>query len=202
MFEFISGKVAGRSATGIVIAAAGVGYDLLTPLGAEFPQVGEAAQVWTHLVVREDAHTLYGFARREDRELFRLLLRVRGVGPSMALGVLSGLSADDLMRAVVDEDAKAFTSVKGVGKKTAEQILLDLRDKSALLASLAGTAPASNGAAPREDAEDLSANVLDAISALVSIGYSDKEARKAVDRAAKSAGTEDLEVLVRTAMRG
>ena len=143
MYEFIAGTIEARSATSVVIAAAGVGYELLAPLGAPFPAPGETAKVSVHLVVREDAQTLYGFPSRDDRDLFRILLRVRGVGPSMALGVLSGMSAAEIAGAVARDDLKAFTAIKGVGKKTAEQILLDLRDKSALLASVAGAAPAA-----------------------------------------------------------
>ena len=176
MYEFISGTVSDRTPAKTVIDAAGVGFELLAPIGAAFPEVGQQATVFAHLVVREDAQTLYGFARREDRNLFRVLLRVRGVGPGMALGILSGLGPSDLVAAVQREDLSAFTAIKGVGKKTAEQLMLDLRDKTPLLAVLAGgavaapTAPAAQPAAASVEA--------DAISALVSIGYSEKEAAK------------------------
>ena len=200
MYEFIAGTIEARSATSVVIAAAGVGYELLAPLGAPFPAPGETAKVSVHLVVREDAQTLYGFPSRDDRDLFRILLRVRGVGPSMALGVLSGMSAAEIAGAVARDDLKAFTAIKGVGKKTAEQILLDLRDKSALLASVAGAAPAAP--MPVEPGEGSAPpNLADAITALVSIGYSDKEATKKVEAAASDVGTDDLEALVRAAMR-
>lgn len=200
VYEFISGTVDARTATAVIIDAGGVGYELLAPLGAPFPPPGEAARVHTHLVVREDAQTLYGFPSLEDRDLFRVLLRVRGVGPSMALGVLSGMSANDIADAVVRDDLKAFTAIKGVGKKTAEQILLDLRDKGPLLASIAGPgADAAPAPTPAGDAAD--PNIADAISALVSIGYSDKEAAKKVEAAAKEAGTSDLGSLVRVAMK-
>jgi len=200
VYEFIAGTIEARSATSVVIAAAGVGYELLAPLGAPFPAPGETAKVSVHLVVREDAQTLYGFPSRDDRDLFRILLRVRGVGPSMALGVLSGMSAAEIAGAVARDDLKAFTAIKGVGKKTAEQILLDLRDKSALLASVAGAAPAAPE--PLEPGEGSAPpNLADAITALVSIGYSDKEATKKVESAATDVGTDDLEALVRAAMR-
>ncbi|MEE2940245.1 MAG: Holliday junction branch migration protein RuvA [Planctomycetota bacterium] len=200
MYEFIEGTIEVRSATSVVVAAAGVGYELLAPLGAPFPAPGETARVHVHLVVREDAQTLYGFPSRDDRDLFRILLRVRGVGPSMALGVLSGMSAPEIAAAVARDNLKAFTSIKGVGKKTAEQILLDLRDKSALLASVAGAAPAApKPLVPGEDSAP--PNLADAITALVSIGYSEKEATKKAEAAADEVGTEDLEALVRAAMR-
>ena len=203
MYEFISGTVSDRTPASVVIDAAGVGFELLAPIGAAFPAVGQQATVFAHLVVREDAQTLYGFARREDRNLFRVLLRVRGVGPGMALGILSGLGPADLVAAVQREDLSAFTAVKGVGKKTAEQLMLDLRDKAPLLASLAGgaiAAPAQQTPAPAEASVQ-----ADAVSALVSIGYSEKEAVKAVDKALKhldGADLEpDLEAVVKAAMR-
>ncbi len=203
MYEFISGTVSDRTPASVVIDAAGVGFELLAPIGAAFPAVGQQATVFAHLVVREDAQTLYGFARREDRNLFRVLLRVRGVGPGMALGILSGLGPADLVAAVQREDLSAFTAVKGVGKKTAEQLMLDLRDKAPLLASLAGgaiAAPAQQTPAPAEASVQ-----ADAVSALVSIGYSEKEAAKAVDKALKhldGADLEpDLEAVVKAAMR-
>lgn len=199
MYEFIAGTVADRTPASVVVDAGGVGYELLAPIGAAFPDVGQAVKVFAHLVVREDAQTLFGFARREDRDLFRVLIRVRGVGPAMALGILSGLGPTELVAAVQREDLSAFTAVKGVGKKTAEQLMLDLRDKAPLLASLAGGAQES--AAP-QPASPVEATVrADAVSALVSIGYSEKEAMKAVDRVVERDGAEDLESIVRAAMR-
>jgi len=204
MYEFISGTVEERTPASVVIDAAGVGYALLAPIGAAFPAVGSSARVFVHLIVREDVQALYGFPSRKDRDLFRVLLRVRGVGPGMALGILSGLSPEDLAAAVVNEDLRAFTSVKGVGKKAGEQILLDLRDKAALIAELTGSSPVKSATSSASPAE--ASTRQDAMAALVSIGYSQKEADKAVERAiekvAKENGVEDLETLVRVAMRG
>jgi Holliday junction DNA helicase RuvA len=196
VFEYIEGQIAGRSPARLVMDVAGVGYDLAVPLTAVFPEKGRA-RVFTHLVVREDSHTLYGFPDRETRELFRTLLGVRGVGPVMALAILSGLPRAELVEAIATNDLKALVRVRGVGKKTAEQILLDLRDKApALRAELAGTKPALPAVA-RADR-----NVEDAVAALASIGYSEKEARKSVERAASSVDTQDLEALVRAALSG
>lgn len=199
MYEFIAGEVADRTGTAVILDAGGVGFELIAPLGAKFPAKGSRAKVFTHLSVREDQHTLYGFPRREDRDLFRILLRVRGVGPSMALGILSGLTPEELTRAVVGEDLKALTRIKGVGKKTGEQILLDLRDKTALLTSVSGEVQVA-ATAPSQ-APEASSNMGDAVTALVSIGYSEKEATKSVEKAAKDVGEDDLEALVRAAMR-
>ncbi len=194
MFEYIEGQIVARTPARLVVDVGGVGYDLAVPLTATFPEKGRA-RVYTHLVVREDSHTLFGFPDRETRELFRTLLGVRGVGPVMALAILSGLPRADLIEAIATNDLKALVRVRGVGKKTAEQILLDLRDKAPTLrAELSGGKPAATLPAGR--------NVEDAVGALISIGYSDKEARKSVERAAASVDTQDLEALVRAALSG
>lgn len=199
MYEYLEGQVAQRTATSVVLDVGGVGYELLAPLGSSFAARGARARVWTHLVVRADAHVLYGFAGREARELFRLLLVVRGVGPSMALAILSGLTPRDLVQAILDEDLVTLTRVKGVGKKTAQQILLDLQDRARKLAVGLEVAPGVIApAAPPSPASD---NIDDATTALMSIGYPAKEARKLVERAAEEVDPTDLERLVRSAIR-
>jgi Holliday junction DNA helicase RuvA len=204
VYDFLEGRVVEHGATRLVVEVGGVGWELAVPLGHAFP-VGAKARVWTQLIVREDSHQLFGFAERPSRELFRQLLRVRGVGPGVALGVLSGLPAKELFRAVVDGDAARLTAIRGVGQKTAQQILLDLRDK------LTQLAPLFPGAAPAPGKGDVlvparppmeEKNRADAVAALVSIGFSEKEAQKGVERAIASVGLEDLEVLVRTALAG
>jgi Holliday junction DNA helicase RuvA len=199
VYEYLEGEVQARTATRLIVDVAGVGYELLVPLGMTFPTSGHA-RIYTHLTVREDAHTLYGFPDLGRRDLFRVLLSVRGVGPGMALGVLSGLSREELVRAILTEDLAALTRIKGVGKKTGEQILLDLRDKIAKLApseALVGIP----GALP-EGGPPSSSNIEDALSALVSVGYTEKDARKQVERAAKHVDPTDLELLIRTALHG
>jgi len=194
VYEFLEGTLDTRMPARLVLNVGGVGYDLAVPIGSNF---GDDAKlrVWTHLVVREDSHSLYGFPDREMRELFRLFLSVRGIGPGIALGILSGLSREELIRAILDDDVKRLCQLKGVGKKTAEQILLDLKDRIASFGILGSTAP---GAVPEAPADGLTE---DAIGALISIGYKEKDARKSVARAAKDVGTDDLELLVRTALR-
>jgi len=197
LYEYLEGRVASRVAARLVLDVGGVGYDLAVPLGSDFPGSGEA-RAWTHLVVRDDAHELYGFAERETRDLFRALLTVNGVGPRVALGVLSGLSRDELLAALLAEDVGRLTAIKGIGKKTAEQILLDLRDKAR---SLAGPDPAAGATdvIPRPG-RGLSERLEDAVRALISIGYSEKEARRQVQRAAAQVDPADLEQLVRAAI--
>lgn len=195
MYEYLDGEIAGRNAAQLVLDVGGVGYDISVPLGSQFPAVGRA-RVWTHLVVREDAHILCGFPDRETRDLFRLLLSVRGVGPVMALGILSGLPREPLLDAVANGDAATLTKIRGVGKKTADQILLDMREKAARLRAELATKGASRSAAGVQ-ADD---SVEDAVQALVSIGYSEKEAKKSVERAAQRVDKKNLELLVRTAL--
>jgi Holliday junction DNA helicase RuvA len=195
VYEYLEGTIAARGAARVVLDVSGVGYDISVPLGSAFPTSGRA-RVWTHLVVREDAHTLCGFADRETRDLFRLLLSVRGVGPTMALGILSGLPREPLLDAVANGDAATLTRIRGVGKKTADQILLDMREKAALLRAELGKPAGAASSAPAKEG----GTIDDAVQALVSIGYSPKEAKKSVERAAERVDKKNLELLVRTAL--
>jgi Holliday junction DNA helicase RuvA len=192
VYDFLEGRVELHAATRLVLEVGGVGYELSVPLGSSF--TGARARVWTHLAVREDAHTLYGFRDAATRELFRALLTVNGVGPRTALGVLSGLPRAELVAAIARGDRTALTSIKGIGKKTADQILLDLSGKAAKMLAAEGTGGAPAAPAPADKASE------DAVAALVSIGYADKDARKQVERAAAKVGAADLETLVRAAL--
>jgi Holliday junction DNA helicase RuvA len=209
VYDYLDGDVASFAAARLVLDVGGVGYDLAVPLGSSFPARGRA-RAYVHLVVRDDAHLLYGFADRDTRELFRLLLSVRGVGPGTAIGILSGLPRLALLEAIVAGDAATLTRVRGIGKKTAEQILLDMRDKAAALGAFKASGGDAHGAAlePRE-----SALIEDATAALVSIGYSEKEAQKSIERVRGSLepknskttptkSTITLEELVRAALMG
>lgn len=198
MYEYLEGTISARTAAGVVVDVGGVGYELRTPLGARLPQAGETARIWTHLVVREDNHTLFGFATRAERELFRMLLKVRGVGPSMALAILSALDRTELVQGLSQRDPKVFTRAKGVGRKTAEQIVLDLGDRAEEFA--AGCEVQPGVIVPATTQSDDPA-LADATAALVSIGYAEKDARARVEAAAEELGDGDLEALVRAAIR-
>jgi Holliday junction DNA helicase RuvA len=198
MFDYIEGVVAGRAPARLVLDVGGVGYDLVVPLSSRFPASGRT-RAFAHLAVREDAHTLYGFDDRETRDLFRLLLTVKGVGPAVALALLSGLPRVPLIEAVAAGDAATLTRIRGIGNRTAQQILLDLKDKAAEIRG-AAHAPGTVGAAGPGPAKDPA--IEDAVAALVSIGYADKEARASVERASKKVDRHDLEKLVRTALTG
>jgi Holliday junction DNA helicase RuvA len=201
MYDFLEGTLVHRSPSRLVLDVGGVGYELAVPLSAVFG-AGPRMRIWTHLVVREESHTLYGFPDRGTRDLFRLLLRVRGVGPVMALAALSGLDRDSLLEAIVQQNLRALTQIRGIGKKTAEQILLDLREKAAELVSAAGDAEGLRSVEleprPRQVIER---NVADAIAALVSIGFSEKDAKKHVEAAASKVDPLRLEELVRAALQ-
>ncbi len=201
MYDHLEGSVAHRAPGRLVLDVGGVGYEILVPLSASFPADGRA-RAWTHLVVREDSHALYGFPDRGTRDLFRLLLRVRGVGPVMALAVLSALAGDALVAAIVNEDVRALTRVRGIGKKTAEQILLDLREKAAELHRAAqASGELSDVELVPQGRAAVEGNLSDAIGALVSIGFSEKEARKQVEAALRKVGPSSLEELVRVALQ-
>lgn len=195
MFDFLEGEVASRSAARLVLDVGGVGYELSVPVGSSFPSSGRA-RAWTHLVIREDAHLFFGFSERETRELFRLLLSVGGVGPTTALSILSGVAREALLAAIAEGDVQALTRIKGVGPKTAGQIVLDLKDKAA---KLRRAQPEAGLLQPVARGDAL---VEDAVAALTSIGYTEKEARKSVERASAKGAKKDLETLLRAALAG
>ncbi len=153
----------------IVVMCGGVGYELDVPMSTfyQLPRTGENVELLTHQVVREDAHLLFGFLTEAERSTFRQMLKINGVGPKVALGVLSGLSVDDLSVAVASEDVARLTKVPGVGRKTAERLVLELRDKL----------PAAIGAAAAPQAAIASADV---VNALLALGYNEREAQAAV----------------------
>ena len=200
MYDYLEGSVTRRGAMECILDVGGVGYILLTPLGSEIPEAGSKALLFTHLSVREDSHTLFGFDSRELRDLFRELLKVKGVGPAMALGVLSGLSHSEFLNAILGEDLKALTAIKGVGKKTAEQILLDMRDRVPSLAKQTGGASGVLRPQPPPDTED--ENVAAGVRALVHVGWSEKEALKRIRSVIEDVDPTDLNALVAAAFRG
>ena len=165
MIGRLSGKLLTKLPPQVLVDVGGVAYELDVPMSTFYglPATGEAVSLYTHLVVREDAHTLYGFATLEARSTFRQLIRISGVGARTALAVLSGLSVADLAQAVTLQEALPLTRIPGIGKKTAERLLLELKGKLAETTSAAGGQASS-----------------DVVNALVALGYSDKEAMAAV----------------------
>jgi Holliday junction DNA helicase RuvA len=190
MIGTLTGVLAAKSPPHLLLEVAGVGYEVEAPMSTFYalPALGERTRLLTHLVVREDAHVLYGFATGEERALFRNLLKVSGVGPRIALAILSGGTAATFAHAVRERDAAALTRIPGVGRKIAERLIVEMRDRL----ELAGVAPAdgvAGAAAPAQGAE------AEAYGALVSLGYKPVEATrllKGVGAASASLSTEDL----------
>jgi Holliday junction DNA helicase RuvA len=152
----------------VIVSCHGVGYEIDVPMSTFYPlpRTGEEVTLLTHLVVREDAHLLFGFLSAGERSAFRQLLKISGVGPKVALSVLSGMSVDDLAAAVSTEDAGRLTKIPGIGKKTAERLVPELRDKlPKTLVNVRADAPAAGG---------------DVVSALLALGYNEREAQAAI----------------------
>lgn len=183
----------------ILLDVQGVGYELDAPMSTfyQLPTLGETITLHTHMVVREDAQLLYAFAEKRERELFRELIRLNGVGPKLALALMSGLEVDELIRAVQAQDTSALVRVPGVGKKTAERLLIELRDRFKAWETLPGSfKPLASGAAPAAPAS----NSADAVSALISLGYKPQEASRAI--AAVDEDGLSSEELIRRALKG
>ena len=200
MIGRLRGALVEKQPPHLVLDVSGVGYEIEVPMTTLYrlPHLGEAVTLHTHLVVREDAHLLFGFYEKRDREMFRELIRLNGVGPKLALALMSTLEVDELVRCVQAQDTSALTRVPGVGKKTAERLLVELKDRFKAWDAMPGTfALVSEGpGAPVQVATAES----DAISALVSLGYKPQEASKAITAIKdKNLSSEDL---IRRALKG
>jgi Holliday junction DNA helicase RuvA len=169
MIGRLSGILLEKHPPMVLVEVGGVGYEIDVPMSTlyQLPATGQAVSLFTHLLVREDAHLLYGFASDAERQTFRRLLKISGVGARTALAVLSGLSVQELTQAVVSQDSARLIRIPGIGKKTAERLLLELRDKLTVVDGSSGV-----GAVARSDA----------LNALVSLGYSEKEASFALSK--------------------
>ncbi|MFZ1101230.1 MAG: Holliday junction branch migration protein RuvA, partial [Steroidobacteraceae bacterium] len=150
MIGAVRGRLASKTPPQLTVDVGGLGYELEAPMSTFYrlPAVGEEVRLLTHLVVREDAHVLYGFATEEERRLFRSLIRVSGVGPKIALALLSGISVAAFAECVQKEDIAALTRVPGVGRKTAERLIIEMRDRLAVPQPAAGAAATPGAASP------------------------------------------------------
>lgn len=184
--------------TQVVIEVNGVGYQVFIPLSSydHLPTVGSKFRILTHLVVREDAHILYGFARAVERDLFRLLIQhVTGIGPKLGLAVLSGMSVEFFKSCVVTGDIAGISKISGVGKKTAERIVVELKDKVGVAAEWEASS-LKHGPSPSD------AQLHDAVLALISLGYKQVDAHKAVKIALdRNSGKVEAEALIREALK-
>jgi Holliday junction DNA helicase RuvA len=197
MITFLEGVLVETLPTQVVVAVHGVGYLVHIPLSSydRLPAVGQPIKLLTHLAIREDAHVLYGFATAAERDLFRLLVtHVSGIGPKTALDILSGMSVTHFKAAVVAGDAALLAKTKGIGKKTAERIIVELKDKVGIAAAWEA---ASAGHAPTPAEEQAN----DAVLALIALGYKQVDAHKAVKAAAEKVPGAPGEELVKAALK-
>lgn len=200
MISYLRGKVMFVTAETVVLDVNGVGYEAYCSAGAfSKAVVGETAELYTHMQVKEDGVSLFAFASLKEKELFLKLVSVSGVGPKMGIGVLSSLSADELFAAIWNADVKRLSAVKGLGKKTAEKIILELHGKiSAAEIMEASGNGVSLSAAPQSK---LSASDEEAIGALIGLGFKRAESERAVSRA-KETGAKTVEEIIMRALQG
>ena len=198
MIAYLRGQLIEALPTQIIVEVGGVGYDVLIPLSSfdKLPQHGQAIKLLTHLVVREDAHILYGFMSEPERTLFKLLIHaVSGIGPKTALNILSGISVTAFRGAVAGSDVKMLSQISGVGKKTAERIIIELKDKIGPGGVLEAQSAARALSAPEQ-------KINDAVLALIALGFKPAEAHETVRGAQAVLGPEaGIEELVRASLK-
>ncbi len=194
MIGFLRGRLAAKQPPQLVLDVGGVGYEVEAPMSTFYalPPVGAEVHLHTHLVVREDAHVLYGFGSERERSLFRELIKVSGVGPRIALAILSGVTVDEFHRCIEGHDVASLVRVPGIGRKTAERLVIELRDR---LKGVAGEAFAPGAAA----AGSPGAAQAEAFAALVALGYKPPEVTRLLQKVDPTvSGTEEL---IRHALR-
>jgi Holliday junction DNA helicase RuvA len=198
MISFLHGKLVDALPTQVIVEVQGVGYEALIPLSSfnKLPLPGQEVKLLTHLVVREDAHVLYGFMTAAERELFRLLINtVSGIGPKTALNVLSGMNPVTFRGAVAGGDIKSLSQISGVGKKTAERIVVELRDK-------VGAAGAWEASSEQRGLSAGDQRINDAVLALLALGFKQAEAHETVRAAQAMLGAQaTVEELVRASLK-
>jgi Holliday junction DNA helicase RuvA len=196
MIGRLQGKVIEKQAPDLLVDVQGVGYEVLVSLNTFFdiPEVGAVVTLHTHFVVREDIQQLYGFTKVSERSLFRNLIKVNGVGPKMALAILSGMSANDFALSVHNNDTAALVKLPGVGKKTAERLLIEMRDKIGDIDTSGGDTGSGNSLSAQSDLAQ------EAESALIALGYKPADAAKIINRVADESVT-DAGQLIRLALK-
>lgn len=198
MYHYLSGHLAEKTAAWAVIDIQGVGYGVQIPLStfSELPALGEPLKLFVHFVVREDAQVLFGFITEEERHVFRLLLSVSGVGPKTALTVLSGITLTELKRAIIDGDVDVLTAVPGIGRKTSERLVVELREK------IGSEDKRKTGSVlAKMSAHDRLAE--DSLQALMELGYKKQNAQEAIRKALKTldAGKYSVSDLIRASLK-
>ncbi len=194
MIGSIRGRIASKTPPQLMVEVGGVGYEIEAPMSTFFllPSVGEEVLLLTHLVVREDAHILYGFGTHDERRLFRSLIKVSGVGPKIALALLSGINVEAFAMCVQNQDIAALTKVPGIGRKTAERLVVEMKDRLGPPSETASSTPSPSPPGANPEAE--------AFGALVALGYKPAEATRLLKAAGP--GTHSTEELIRRALQG
>lgn len=198
MIALLSGKIAYKGISHIVVDAQGVGYRVFIPLTTfyELPEAGEAVTLHIHTSVRDDAITLFGFYSREERELFQLMISVSGIGPKVAVNILSGISSPELLEAISTGNLAKLVTIPGIGKKMAERLILELREKVIRKMALDTAGAADAGRRGNDEMRE------DVLSALVNLGYKAATARDALDKAVSDAGDEPaMDQLLKKALK-
>ncbi len=199
MYQYLNGTLAEKTATTAVVDVGGIGYYLHIPVStfSALPELGKQAKIFVHFVVREDAQALYGFFTEDERAFFRSLISVSGIGPKTALTALSGIPVPELKRAIIDGDLAVLTGVSGIGKKTAERMIVELREKM-----VTEDRRSFSGGTDKKNA-GLQPVAEDSMRALIELGYKKQNAQDAIEKALKNfdPGKATLEELIRVSLR-
>lgn len=191
MIGFLKGRLAVKQPPSLMLDVNGVGYEIEAPMSTFYglPATGEPVALFTHLVVREDAHILFGFGTDSERRLFRTLIKISGVGPKLALGILSGASVDDFLRIVEAEDAAMLMRIPGIGRKTAERVIIEMRGNVQRLAAPAAGEPSAGAMTPASPQSE-------AFGALIALGYKPPEVTRLL-KSADEPGLSTTEIIRR-----
>ncbi len=196
MIGRLMGKLIEKQPPNLLVDVNGVGYEIEAPMTTiyQLPEIGEPITLFTHLAIRDDAHLLFGFASKHERSLFRSLIKVNGVGAKMALTILSGIESDEFVRCIQDNDIARLVKLPGVGKKTAERLIIEMRDKLNAWENINTSSPNNVGLAKGDEGP-----ASEAVSALISLGYKPQEASRFVHAVAR----EDMnsEEIIREALK-
>ncbi len=193
MIAHLTGQLIQKSPISVVVDVQGVGYEVFVPLTAyyQLPETGKSVSLYIHTHLREDSLKLFGFVKEADKQMFELLIRISKVGPKLALAILSGMTAQDLTQAVFDHDISTLSTIPGVGRKTAERLALELKDK---LSELNLEPAAASGVTPTNGLQE------DAVSALVNLGYKKAQAEQALKKVWRDEAKPSLEELIRDSL--
>ncbi len=194
MISRLTGILAAKRAPQVLIDCHGVGYeaDVSMTTFYQLPEVGQQISIWTHLLIKDDAHSLVGFTTEQERSLFRQLIRINGVGPKMALAILSGIDERQFALCVANNDVAMLTRLPGVGKKTAERLIIEMRDKLDVVVDDAPMASPGGGGSV----------IGEAIEALQALGYKPADAEKMISRAQQGEAADSASELIRRALQG